>query len=269
MDYEDRQECLSHLCGILRPMPAKKIIKKRKNPPKKSGTAKPARFAQRAGTSKKDAAAGTEPKRVAAILAKLDDAYPDATCELKHESPFQLLISTILSAQCTDVRVNQVAETLYKKYRTPEAFAYANPTELEQDVRPTGFFRNKTKSIIGASKAILERFDGQVPRTMQEMLTLPGAARKTANVVLGTAYGIASGIVVDTHVIRISNRLDLTRNEDPKKIEQDLMQVIPKEKWILFSHQIIWHGRRVCQARKPKCVECNLEKVCYSKDKTI
>jgi endonuclease-3 len=250
-------------------MPAKKITKKRKNPRKKSGTAKPVQSAKRVGTAKRAAAAGTDPKRVAAILAKLDEAYPVATCELKHDNAFQLLISTILSAQCTDVRVNQVAETLYKKYPTPEAFAYANPTELQQDVRPTGFFRNKTKSIMGASKAILERFGGQVPRTMEEMLTLPGAARKTANVVLGTAYGIASGIVVDTHVIRISNRLDLTRNEDPKKIEQDLMQVIPKEKWILFSHQIIWHGRRVCQARKPKCAECNLEKLCYSKDKTI
>ncbi len=250
-------------------MPAKKITKKRKNPRKKSGTAKPVQSAKRVGTAKRAAAAGTDPKRVAAILAKLDEAYPVATCELKHDNAFQLLISTILSAQCTDVRVNQVAETLYKKYPTPEAFAYANPTELQQDVRPTGFFRNKTKSIMGASRAILERFSGQVPRTMEEMLTLPGAARKTANVVLGTAYGIASGIVVDTHVIRISNRLDLTRNEDPKKIEQDLMQVIPKEKWILFSHQIIWHGRRVCQARKPKCAECNLEKLCYSKDKTI
>jgi endonuclease-3 len=188
---------------------------------------------------------------------------------LRHENAFQLLISTILSAQCTDVRVNQVAETLYKKYPTPEAFAHANPSELEQDIRPTGFFRNKTKSIMGASKAIIERFGGQVPRTMEELLTVPGAARKTANVVLGTAFGIASGIVVDTHVIRISNRLDLTRNEDPKKIEQDLMKVIPKERWILFSHQIIWHGRRVCLARKPKCIECNLEKICYSKDKTI
>src|SRR6202049_2136550 len=227
--------------------------------------AKPAKAAQ---VSRK-VGRGTDPKRVAAILAKLDEAYPNATCELKHDNAFQLLISTILSAQCTDVRVNQVAETLYKKYPTPEAFAYANPTELEQEIRPTGFFRNKTKSIMGASKAIIEKFDGQVPRTMEEVLTLPGAARKTANVVLGTAFGIASGIVVDTHVIRISNRLDLTRNEDPKKIEQDLMKVIPKEKWIIFSHQIIWHGRRVCQARKPKCVECNLEKICYSKDKTI
>jgi endonuclease-3 len=246
----------------------RKDKKKTKTSLKKTGAAKASRPANSAANSKK-AAAGTDPKRVGAILAKLDEAYPDATCELKHDNPFQLLISTILSAQCTDVRVNQVAETLYKKYPTPEAFAHANPSELEQDVRPTGFFRNKTKSIMGASKAILQNFGGQVPRTMEEMLTLPGAARKTANVVLGTAFGIASGVVVDTHVIRISNRLDLTRNEDPKKIEQDLMQVIPKEKWIRFSHQIIWHGRRVCIARKPKCVECNLEKICYSKDKTI
>ncbi|MHB8499686.1 MAG: endonuclease III [Candidatus Acidiferrales bacterium] len=250
-------------------MPAKKINKKRKSSRKKFGAKRPARVAKRAGTAKKSTAAGTDPKRVAAILAKLDEAYADASCELRYENAFQLLISTILSAQCTDVRVNQVAETLYAKYPTPEAFAYASPGELEQDIRPTGFFRNKTKSIMGASKAIIENFGGEVPRTMEEMLTLPGAARKTANVVLGTGFGIASGIVVDTHVIRISNRLDLTRNEDPKKIEQDLMQVIPKEKWILFSHQIIWHGRRVCQARKPKCVECNIEKICYSKDKTI
>jgi endonuclease III len=213
--------------------------------------------------------AGTDPKRVAAILAKLDEAYPDATCELKHENAFQLLISTILSAQCTDVRVNQVTETLYKNYTNPQAFAYATPSELEKEIRPTGFFRNKTKSIIGASKAVMEKFGGQVPRTMDEILTLPGVARKTANVVLGTAYGIANGIVVDTHVQRLANRLDLTRNEDPKKIEQDLMQVIPQEKWIKFSHQIIWHGRRVCQARKPKCVECNMESLCYAKDKTI
>lgn len=211
----------------------------------------------------------TDPKRVTAILAKLDEAYPVATCELKHENAFQLLISTILSAQCTDVRVNQVTQTLYKKYASPEAFAYANPSELEQEIRPTGFFRNKTKSIMGASKAVVETFGGQVPRTMEEILTLPGVARKTANVVLGTAYGIASGVVVDTHVIRLSRRLDLSKHEDPKKIEQDLMRVIPQNKWIVFSHQLIWHGRRVCAARKPRCIECNLEPICYSKDKTI
>ena len=212
---------------------------------------------------------GTDPKRVAAILAKLDEAYPTATCELKHENAFQLLISTILSAQCTDVRVNQVTETLYKKYPNAEAFAHANPGELEQEIRPTGFFRNKTKSIMGASKGIIDNFGGQVPRSMEEILTLPGVARKTANVVLGTAYGIASGVVVDTHVMRLSRRLDLTKHEDPKKIEQDLMRVIPEEKWITFSHQLIWHGRRVCVARKPRCVDCNLESLCYSKDKTI
>ena len=212
---------------------------------------------------------GTDPKRVAAILAKLGEAYPTATCELKHENAFQLLISTILSAQCTDVRVNQVTETLYKKYPNAEAFAHANPGELEQEIRPTGFFRNKTKSIMGASKGIIDNFGGQVPRSMEEILTLPGVARKTANVVLGTAYGIASGVVVDTHVLRLSRRLDLTKHEDPKKIEQDLMRVIPKEKWITFSHQLIWHGRRVCIARKPRCIDCNLESLCYSKDKTI
>lgn len=212
---------------------------------------------------------GTAPKRVAAILKKLDEAYPNAICELNHESPLQLLISTILSAQCTDVRVNQVAKSLYKKYPTLESFAYATPSELEADIRPTGFFRNKTKSVMGASKMLLENFGGTVPRSMDEMLTLPGVARKTANVVLGTAYGIPSGVVVDTHVQRISQRLDLTRNEEPKKIEQDLIAILPQAKWIKFSHQIIWHGRRVCIARKPKCMECNLERICYSRDKTV
>jgi endonuclease-3 len=214
-------------------------------------------------------AAGTNPQRVAAILQKLDEAYPNVTCALDHHTPFQLLISTILSAQCTDERVNQVTKTLFVKYRTPKDFACANPAELEQDIRPTGFFRNKTKSIMGASKKIVEEFGGEVPRTMEELLTLAGVARKTANVVLGTAYGIAVGVVVDTHVMRLSNRLDLTRHSDPKKIEQDLMQVIPREKWILFPHQLIWHGRKVCQARKPKCAECNVETLCYAKDKTV
>jgi endonuclease-3 len=212
---------------------------------------------------------GSDPKRVATILARLDQAYPAATCELRHENPFQLLISTILSAQCTDVRVNEVTETLYKKYKGPEDFAYANPTELQQEIRPTGFFRNKTKSVMGASKAIIEKFGGKVPRTMDEILTLPGVARKTGNVVLGTGFAIAVGVVVDTHVMRLSRRLDLTKHEEPKKIEQDLMQIIPQGKWIQFSHQLIWHGRRVCFARKPKCVECNMESICYSKDKTI
>jgi len=244
--------------------------KKKARMSKQKKLAKKAKPAKRAAKKKPTVgAAGTDPKRVAAILAKLDEAYPAAGCELAHDNAFQLLISTILSAQCTDVRVHQVTQELYKKYTKPEDFAYASPTELEKEIRPTGFFRNKTKSIMGASKAIVEKFGGQVPRTMDEMLTLPGVARKTANVVLGTAYGIPSGIVVDTHVQRLANRLDLTRNEDPKKIEQDLMAVIPQDKWILFSHQLIWHGRRVCAARKPKCIECNLESLCYSKDKTV
>lgn len=214
-------------------------------------------------------AARTNPQRVREILQKLDEAYPNVTCALEHQTAFHLLIATILSAQCTDERVNQVTKPLFAKYRTPNDFAYANPAEMEQDIRPTGFFRNKTKSIMGASKKIVEEFGGEVPRTMDELLTLPGVARKTANVVLGTAYGIAVGVVVDTHVIRLSNRLELSGNTDPKKIEQDLMAVIPKEKWILISHQLIWHGRKVCRARKPKCAECNLEHLCHAKDKTI
>ena len=244
----------------------KALGKKSKNTPtKKLMQKKSTSSARRTGGKP----GGTDPKRVAAILAGLGTAYPEATCELKHQSPFQLVISTILSAQCTDVRVNMVTETLYKKYTKPEDFAYANPAELEAEIRPTGFFRNKTKSIIGASKAIVEKFGGQVPRTMEEILTLPGVARKTANVVLGTAYGISSGVVVDTHVMRLSQRLDLTRNKDPKKIEEDLMAILPQDKWIQFSHQLIWHGRRVCVARKPRCAECNLEKLCYAPDKTI
>ena len=242
---------------------------------KKTKAAKPKKVAKKtkpgkpAAKKSPGAGAGTDPKRVTAILAKLDETYPNATCELNHHNAFELLIATILSAQCTDVRVNQVTETLFKQYPSTEAFAYATPSELEKEIRPTGFFRNKTKSVMGASKAVVEQFAGQVPRTMEEMLTLPGVARKTANVVLGTAYGIASGVVVDTHVQRLSSRLDLTRNEDPKKIEQDLMVIIPQDKWIQFSHQLIWHGRRVCFARKPNCAACNLESLCYSKDKTV
>jgi endonuclease-3 len=212
---------------------------------------------------------GTNPLRVKAILEGLDEMYPAASCELKHDNPFQLLISTIMSAQCTDVRVNEVAKTLYVKYPTPKHFAYANPSELEQDIRPTGFFRNKTKSIMGASKAIVDTFGGQVPQTMEELLALPGVARKTGNVVLGSGFGIASGVVVDTHVIRLSNRLDLTKHQDPKKIEVDLMKILPQDRWVLFSHQLIWHGRRLCVARKPRCAECKIEHLCYAKDKTV
>ena len=237
---------------------------KRKSAPKKPAGSRPAKRPVQARTEGR----GTDPARVRAILAKLDEAYPAATCELRHDNAFQLLIATILSAQCTDARVNQVTPALFRKYPTAGAFAYANPGELEQDIRSTGFFRNKTKSIVGAGKKIVEDFHGQVPKTMEQLLTLPGVARKTANVVLGNAFGIASGVVVDTHVLRLAARLDLSRNTDPKKVEQDLMAILPQEKWIAFSHQLIWHGRRVCQSRKPKCIECNLDALCYSQDKT-
>jgi endonuclease III len=214
-------------------------------------------------------ARGSHPARVQAILGGLDAAYPHAHCELRHANAWQLLIATILSAQCTDAVVNIVTEVLFQKYTSPKELAYANPSDIEKIIRPTGFFRNKTKSIMGASKKIVEEFGGEVPRTMEQLLTLPGAARKTANVVLGTAFAIASGVVVDTHVMRLSNRLDLTKNTDAKKIELDLMRILPQDRWIKFSHQLIWHGRRVCVARKPRCIDCNLEKICYSKDKTI
>jgi len=206
--------------------------------------------------------------RVAEILKRLDHMYPNATCALLHNNPWELLVATILSAQCTDKRVNEVTPGLFAKYPTPQDFAAVRPEVLAQDIRSTGFFNNKSKSIVGAAQKVMNQFGGQVPRTMEEMLTIPGAARKTANVVLGTAYGIASGIVVDTHVQRIARRLDLTRNTEPAKIEQDLMKIIPREKWILFSHQIILHGRALCVARSPKCAQCELNSVCYAKDKT-
>ena len=206
--------------------------------------------------------------RVAEILKRLDHMYPDATCALIHSSPWELLVATILSAQCTDKRVNEVTPGLFQKYPTPEDFAAVRPEVLAEDIRSTGFFNNKAKSIVGAAKRVVSEFGGEVPRTMEAMLTIPGAARKTANVVLGTAYGIASGVVVDTHVQRIAHRLDLTRHSEPVKIEQDLMKIIPREKWILFAHQIILHGRALCVARGPKCAECELNSVCYAKDKT-
>jgi endonuclease-3 len=244
------------------------MMKKLKTP-RVAAARKPAHAPSKNGRSSTARAAGANPKRVRAILAKLDEAYPAATCALEHQNPFQLLIATILSAQCTDERVNQVTRSLFQKYRKPEDFAYADPHDLEAEIRPTGFFRAKTKSIQGTGKKIVEEFSGEVPRTMEQLLTLPGVARKTANVVLGTAFGISSGIVVDTHVQRLAGRLDLTRNTDPKKIEQDLMAIIPQDKWIIFAHQLIWHGRRVCQARKPRCMECSLERICYSEDKII
>lgn len=207
--------------------------------------------------------------RVELILRGLDEMYPNVTCALEHRDSWQLLVATILSAQCTDKRVNMVTPGLFAKYPTPADFAAVRPEVLAQDIRSTGFFNNKAKSIVGAAKKVIQVFGGKVPRTMEEMLTIPGAARKTANVVLGTGYGVAVGVVVDTHVQRVSRRLDLTKNNDPVRIEQDLMKIIPQDRWILFSHQIIHHGRALCQARKPRCAECRLDPVCYAKDKTV
>jgi endonuclease-3 len=206
--------------------------------------------------------------RVTQILAMLDKMYPNVTCALHHNDAWQLLVATILSAQCTDKRVNEVTPGLFKKYPTIQDFAAVKPDELAQDIRSTGFFNNKAKSITGAARKILSDFGGEIPRDIDQLLTVPGAARKTANVVLGTAFGIASGVVVDTHVQRISQRLDLTKESEPVKIEKDLMKAIPRERWILFSHQIIHHGRALCVARKPRCAECELNPLCYAADKT-
>ena len=207
--------------------------------------------------------------RVKKILAILNEMYPDVTCALHHSNAWELLVATILSAQCTDKRVNMVTPGLFKKYPTIHDFASVSQDELAQDIKSTGFFNNKAKSVIGAAKKILSDFGGEVPREIDKLLTVPGAARKTANVVLGTAFGIASGVVVDTHVQRISHRLDLTKETEPVKIEKDLMKIVPKERWILFSHQIIHHGRALCVARNPKCGECKLDPLCYAKDKTV
>jgi len=207
--------------------------------------------------------------RIDRVLHELERLFPQATCALRHHDAWQLLVATILSAQCTDERVNKVTPGLFQKYPTIQDFASASQDEMAQDIRSTGVFNNKARSIIGAARKILAEHNGQVPRTMQELLLVPGAARKTANVVLGTAYGIASGIVVDTHVQRVSQRLDLTKNTDPVKIETDLMKSIPQSRWILFSHQVIHFGRQICIARKPRCGSCPLDPICYAKDKTL
>ena len=195
--------------------------------------------------------------------------YPGANCALTHSSPWELLVATILSAQCTDKRVNMVTPGLFAKYPTPADFAAVRPEALAEDIRSTGFFNNKAKSIVGAARRVVSEFGGTVPKTMEAMLTIPGAARKTANVVLGTAYGIPAGVVVDTHVGRIAQRLDLTKETDPVKVEQDLMKIIPQKHWISFAHQIILHGRAPCVARNPKCADCQLNDLCYAKDKTL
>jgi endonuclease-3 len=210
----------------------------------------------------------TAPERVKKIIAALDQLYPGVTCALTHTSAWELLVATILSAQCTDVRVNMVTPILFRKYSTVQDFAALDPEELQPDIRSTGFFRNKSKSLVGAAKKLVAEFNGIVPQTMDELLSLPGVARKTANVVLGTWFKKNVGLVVDTHVTRIARRLELTKSEDARKIEEDLMRIIPQDRWTDFSHEVIWHGRKLCIARKPKCAECLLEKFCHAADKT-
>jgi endonuclease-3 len=211
----------------------------------------------------------TNPARVTAILDALQQAYPNAVCALHHKSAWQLLVATILSAQCTDVRVNLVTPALFRAFPTPKAMAAASLPELEELIRTTGFFRNKAKSIQGAGRVITEEFGGKVPQTMPELLRIPGVARKTANVVLGSWFKIADGIVVDTHVLRIARRLGLTKQTTPEKVERDLMRIVPQSKWIDFSHQLIDHGRAICIARKPRCADCPLEPLCNAPDKTF
>jgi endonuclease-3 len=238
----------------VRSAPKKSVAKKRQSAPEL-----PAR---------KPAKLETKPARVEEILKILRDTYPVAECALVHKDAWQLLVATILSAQCTDVRVNMVTPKLFQTYPTPEAMGNAPIEHLEELIRTTGFFHNKAKSIQGAGRVISEQFGGKVPETMAELLTVPGAARKTASVVLGVAYGKAEGIVVDTHVYRLSRRLGLSRSETAQNVEQDLMKHIPKERWIQFSHELIHHGRSICEARKPKCAACPLEQLCRAPDKT-
>ena len=203
-------------------------------------------------------------QRIGPIIEELRRRYPAAQCALEHRDPLQLLVATILSAQCTDARVNLVTRDLFEKYRSAADYANANPDAFEEEIKSTGFFRNKTKSILGMAQALLERHGGQVPSSMEELTALPGVGRKTANVVLGNAFGIDEGIVVDTHVKRIANRLRLTSKADPEKIEQDLLRIVPREEWTMFSHLLIHHGRQICPARAPKCEICPVNHLCPS-----
>jgi endonuclease III len=219
-------------------------------------------------TRRKKVTAEEQSGRILGILSALDRTYPNAQCALKYTNPLELLIATILSAQCTDERVNIVTKDLFRKYLSPQDYVDAPRDVFENDIRSTGFYHNKAKSIQGACRMILEVFGGSVPDTIDDLLQLPGVARKTANVVLGVAFGKAEGIVVDTHVFRVSKRLDLTNSDTPEQIERDLMQLIPRNRWISFSHQMILHGRNLCKARNPLCLVCPIEKICVSKDKT-
>ena len=231
---------------------------------KKIAASEPVSPKTKPGKTKKPLA----PERIAAILDALRKTYPNVVTALDHRNAFELTIATILSAQTTDVGVNKATPELFRHFPTPEALAKANPTAVEQLIKTTGFYRTKAKNIIGAARVLVEKFQGKVPETMDEMLELPGVARKTANVVLGSWYGIPSGVVVDTHVLRLSRRLELTTNTEPIKVEQDLEKIIPRDRWIKFSHELIHHGRQVCIARKPQCERCTLEHLCNSADKT-
>src|SRR5579883_3200624 len=245
-------------------MPAKKDAAKKSTRPSNLNAAL-ARPAKSPATSKDtfNSKRDLAPARVAEILKRLAATYPNALCALTHRNAWELLAATILSAQCTDVRVNMVTPTLFERFPTIDDMAAAPLEEVVEIVRSTGFYNNKAKNLIGAAQVLKNNFNGQVPQTLEELLTVPGAARKTANVVLGSFYGIASGVVVDTHVQRISQRLDFTREEEPVKIEQDLMAIVPQQRWISFSHQIIHHGRALCVARKPRCAECAINPLCY------
>ncbi|GAA3768609.1 endonuclease III [Terriglobus aquaticus] len=256
-------------------MVAKKAVPARRSATKTAAVAKGVRARQiaatepvapkrRPGKTKKPLA----PERVAAIVDALQKTYPDAVCALNHTNAWELTVATILSAQCTDARVNMVTPALFHAYPTPQAMAHAQPEAIQEIIKSLSFFRQKSKSLVGAAKVVVNEFGGEVPQTMDEMLRIPGAARKTSNVVLGSWYGIASGVVVDTHVLRLSRRLELTVNDDPVKVERDLMAILPQDKWIDFSHQLIHHGRQICEARKPKCADCSLETSCNSADKT-
>ncbi len=249
-------------------MTPRKIAAKKSAPASKPKAAAVKTSSKPKARAKATAKADLAPERIAEILRRLAAAYPNAECALLHRNAWELLVATILSAQCTDARVNLVTPELFRKFPTPQAMAEASLPAIEEEIRSTGFYRNKAKSISGAAKRIVEEFQGKVPRTMAELLTVPGAARKTSNVVLGVAYGIAEGVVVDTHVLRLSKRLSLTRATEPKKVEQDLMRIVPQDHWIQFSHELIHHGRQVCIARKPRCVDCTLETLCHSGDKT-
>jgi endonuclease-3 len=262
-----RQEGVRHIKrGESNSAPPRPVTRRAKPP---GQSAKPAVL--KPAALKKKVASGYDPlnpERVRQIIAALDQLYPQMTCALTHRSAWELLVATILSAQCTDVRVNMVTPILFEKYPTVQDFAALEPEQLEPDIRSTGFFRNKSKSVVGAARKVVSDFGAKVPETMDELLTLPGVARKTANVVLGTWFKKNEGVVVDTHVTRISRRLELTRNEDARKIEQDLIRIIPRDRWTDFSHEVIWHGRKLCIARSPRCADCALEKLCHAADKT-